>query len=298
MAKLVEAVPNFSEGRRPEVLEAISAAIRSVPGVTLLDMEADKDHNRSVFTFVGGPEAVKEAALLAAAQAVKHIDMESHRGAHPRLGALDVLPFVPVMDMTMAEAVELARSAGRELWERLRIPVYFYEEAAAAPARRSLPDVRRGEYEGRKRNCAEPEWRPDIGGPLLHPTAGAAIVGARFPLIAYNINLATDRLDIAKAIARKIREKDGGLPAVRALGLELRERGIVQVSMNLVNYQRTGIAEVFEAVRAESERAGVQVLESELIGLVPLEALARCAGHFLKLGNLSQSQVLEARLLK
>lgn len=297
MTKLVEAVPNFSEGRRPEVLEAIASAIRAVPGVALLDVEADKDHNRSVFTFVGEPPAVKHAALDAAAKAVELIDMEKHQGEHPRVGALDVLPFVPLGDTTMDEAVALARSAGRELWERLRIPVYFYEEAATTPARRSLPDVRRGEYEGRKKNITEPEWLPDVGEPCMHPTAGAAIVGARFPLIAYNINLATDRLDVAKAIAKKIREKDGGLPGVRALGLELGGRNIVQVSMNLVNYLKTGLAEVFEAVKAEAEKASVQVLESELIGLVPLEALARCSGHFLKLRGLSPAQVLEARLL-
>ncbi len=296
MTKLVECVPNFSEGRRPDVLEAIASAIRAVPGVTLLDMESDKDHNRSVFTFIGEPEAVKKAALAAAGKAVELIDMEKHQGEHPRLGALDVMPFVPVADMTMAEAVALAREAGKGLWERLRIPVYFYEEAAASPSRKNLPDVRKGEYEGRKKNITEPEWRPDVGEPRMHPTAGAAIVGARFPLIAFNVNLATDRLDIAKAIAKKVREKDGGLPAVRALGFEIRERGIVQVSMNLVNYHRTGIAAAFEAVRAEAEKAGVRVQGSEVVGLVPLEALAECAGHFLKLENFKPAQVLEARL--
>jgi len=296
MTKLVECIPNFSEGRRPEVLEAIAGAIRAVPGVTLLDMESDRDHNRSVYTFIGEPAAVKKAAVSAAEQAVKLIDMEKHRGEHPRLGALDVLPFVPIRDMTMAEAVELAREAGRELWEKLRLPVYFYEEAAATPARKNLPDVRKGEYEGRKKNVTEPEWRPDIGGPGLHPTAGAAIVGARFPLIAYNVDLATDRLEVAKAIARKVREKDGGLPAVRALGLELKARGIVQVSMNLVNYQRTGIHTAFEAVRAEAEKAGVRVLGSEVVGLVPLEALVQGAGHFLMLGNFKSCQILETHL--
>jgi glutamate formiminotransferase len=241
---------------------------------------------------------VKKAALAAAGKAVELIDMEKHHGEHPRLGALDVMPFVPVSDMTMAETVMLAREAGRQLWETLRIPVYFYEEAATTPARRNLPDVRKGEYEGRKRNIGEPEWRPDVGEPRMHPTAGASIVGARFPLIAFNVNLATDRLDLAKAIAKKVREKDGGLPAVRALGFEIKERGIVQVSMNLVNYHRTGIAAAFEAVRAEAEKAGVRVLESEVVGLVPLEALADCAGHFLHLAAFKPAQVLEARLLK
>ena len=298
MPKLVECIPNFSEGRRPEVLEAIAAAIRAVPGVTLLDMEADRDHNRSVFTFIGEPEAVEKAALEAAGQAVKLIDMEKHQGEHPRLGAIDVVPFVPVAEMTMPEAVELARAFGTQMWESLHVPVYFYEEAASSPGRKNLPDVRKGEYEGRKQNISEPKWRPDVGEPRMHPTAGATIVGARFPLIAYNVNLATDRLDIAKAIAKKVREKDGGLPAVRALGFEIRERGIVQVSMNLVNYHRTGIHAAFEAVSAEAERAGVRVLGSEVVGLVPLEALVECAGHFLNLENFKPAQVLESRLKK
>ncbi len=298
MTKLVECIPNFSEGRRPEVLDAIAAAIRGTPGVTLLDMESDKDHNRSVFTFIGEPGQVGRAALGAAAKAVELIDMEKHQGEHPRLGAVDVVPFVPISDMTMAEAVELARSVGQELWGRLKVPVYFYEEAATVPGRRNLPDVRRGQYEGRKSDISRPEWKPDIGEPRMHPSAGATIVGARYPLIAFNVNLATDRLDIAKAIAGKVREKDGGLPAVRALGFEIKERNIVQVSMNLVNYHRTGIEAAFEEVRSEAEKAGVAVLGSELVGLVPLEALVRCAGHFLKLENFRQSQILETRIQK
>jgi len=298
MPKLVECIPNFSEGRRPEVLEAIASAIRAVAGVTLLDTEADRDHNRSVFTFIGEPEAVKHAALDAAGKAVGLIDMEKHQGEHPRLGAVDVVPFVPVSGMTMTEAVALARAFGSEMWENLHVPVYFYEEAASTPNRKNLPEVRKGEYEGRKLNISEPQWRPDVGEPRMHPTAGAVIVGARFPLIAYNVDLATDRLDIAKAIAKKVREKDGGLPAVRALGFEIRERGIVQVSMNLVNYHRTGIHAAFEAVRAEAESAGVKVLGSEVVGLVPLEALVECAGHFLKLQGFKPAQVLESRLNK
>jgi glutamate formiminotransferase len=296
MTRLVECIPNFSEGRRPEVLEAIAGAVRGTPGVTLLDMESDKDHNRSVFTFIGEPEAVGRALLAAAAKAVELIDMEKHHGEHPRLGAVDVVPFVPVSGVAMAEAVELAKNVGRELWERLRIPVYFYEEAATTPERRNLPDVRKGEYEGRKRDIAEPAWRPDVGEPRMHPSAGATIVGARHPLIAFNVNLATGDLNIAKAIAKRVRERDGGLPAVRALGFEIRERGIVQVSMNLINYHRTGIGEAFAAVSAEAERAGVQVLGSEVVGLVPMEAMVRCAAFLLKLENFKPDQVLETRL--
>lgn len=298
MTKLVECIPNFSEGRRPEVLEAIAGAIRATPGVTLLDMESDQDHNRSVMTFIGEPEAVKSAMLAAAAKAVGLIDMEKHRGEHPRLGAIDVVPFVPISDMTMAEAVDLARRVGKELWDRLRLPVYFYEEAAVRPARKNLPDVRRGEYEGRKQDIGKPEWMPDVGEPMMHPSAGATIVGARYPLIAFNVNLRTGDLNIAKKIAKTVREKDGGLPAVRALGFEIKQRGIVQVSMNLVNYHRTGIFSAFEAVRAEAARAGVEVEGSEIVGLVPLEALVQCVDHFLALENFKPAQILETRLQK
>jgi glutamate formiminotransferase len=298
MTKLVECIPNFSEGRRPEVLDAIAGAIRATPGVTLLDMESDKDHNRSVMTFIGEPGAVQNGMLAAAEKAVELIDMEKHRGEHPRLGAIDVVPFVPVSDMTMAEAVELARAVGSELWNRLRLPVYFYEEAAATPARKNLPDVRRGEYECRKLDIGKPEWKPDIGDPVMHPTAGAVIVGARYPLIAYNVNLKTDKLEIAKRIARTVREKDGGLPAVRALGFEIKQRGIVQVSMNLVNYHKTGISGAFEAVRAEAAKDGIEVEGSEIVGLVPLEALVQCASHMLALENFKTEQILETRLRK
>jgi len=296
MGRLVECIPNFSEGRRPQVLEALASAVRNTPGVTLLDMESDKDHNRSVMTFIGEPEAVVRAVLAAASKAVELIDMEQHRGEHPRLGAVDVVPFVPVSGVSMEECVELARRVGRELWERLRLPVYFYEEAATSPSRRNLPEVRKGEYEGRKNDIKRPEWRPDVGEPAMHPTAGAVIVGARFPLIAFNVNLRTTELDIAKRIAKKVREKDGGLPAVRALGFELKDRGMVQVSMNLVNYHKTGIAAAFEAVRAEADRANVAVAGSEIVGLVPLEALTDCASRFLSLENFKATQVLESRL--
>jgi glutamate formiminotransferase len=298
MTKLVECIPNFSEGRRPEVLEAIAGAIRAIGGVTLLDMESDKDHNRSVMTFIGEPGAVKNGMLAAAEKAVELIDMEKHKGEHPRLGAIDVVPFVPISDMSMAETVELARSVGNELWERLRLPVYFYEEAAATPARKNLPDVRKGEYEGRKLDIGKPEWKPDVGAPVMHPTAGAVIVGARHPLIAYNVNLRTDRLDIAKRIAKAVREKDGGLPAVRALGFEIKQRGIVQVSMNLVDYHKTGIGKAFGAVQAEAAKEGIEVEGSEIVGLVPLDALVQCANHMLALENFKTEQILETRLRK
>ncbi len=296
MRRLVECVPNFSEGRRADVIEAIASAIRGTPGVRLLDVESDGDHNRSVMTLIGEPEAARSAAFNAAARAVELINMESHRGEHPRLGAVDVVPFIPISGVDMAECVELARALGRELWERLGVPVYFYEEAATSPERRSLADVRRGEYEGRKRDILDPRWRPDVGEPRLHPSAGATVVGARYPLIAFNVNLNTPDVNIAKGIAKKVRERDGGLPAVRALGFEIKERGVVQVSMNLVNYRRTPIWAAYEAVCNEAGRLGVGVLGSELVGLVPLEALAACAERFLKLEGFKTSQILETRL--
>jgi len=296
MPKLVECIPNFSEGRRPEVLDAISGAIKGISGVKLLDVESDKDHNRSVMSFLGEPETVMRAAFAGISKAVELIDMEKHQGQHPRLGATDVVPFVPISEMTMLECVELARGLGRLCWEKLKLPVYFYEEAATSPERRNLPDVRKGEYEGRKKEISEPKWKPDVGEPMMHPSAGAVIIGARPPLIAFNVNLATGNIDVAKKIAKLVREKDGGLPSVRALGFEIKQRNIVQVSMNLVNFNRTPVWKAFEAVRAEAQKAGVEVLGAEIVGLIPLEALAQCADHFMKLENFKIKQILETRL--
>ncbi|UCE74153.1 MAG: glutamate formimidoyltransferase [Methanomassiliicoccales archaeon] len=297
MAKIVECVPNFSEGRRTEVIEAIANAIKGVEGTRLLDYEYDKDHNRSVMTFVGEPESVKSAAFAACAKAAELIDLNAHSGEHPRIGATDVIPFIPISNCTMEECVELARELGNQIAEELKIPVYLYENAAVKPERRNLANIRKGQYEGLKEAVLkDPERKPDYGPASLHPTAGATVVGARMPLVAYNINLNTNDLDIAKSIAKAIRHSTGGLRYVKALGLEIKERGIVQVSMNLTNYQKTSVFRVFEMVKSEAERYGVEILGSEVVGLIPMNALVDSAEFYLRIENFDKSQVLENRL--
>lgn len=297
MAEVVECVPNFSEGRRKEVVDAIAKDIASVEGVRLLDQEMDASHNRSVITFVGDRTGVAEAAFRGAQKAVESIDMNHHHGEHPRVGALDVLPFVPIAGVTMDDCVALARSVGKRIADELRVPVYLYEAAATRPDRRGLPDVRRGEYEGLKVEITtNPDRAPDFGPPRLHPTAGACIVGARPVLIAWNVNLRTSDVGIAKRIAKSIRESDGGLPAVRAKGFELADRGLVQVSMNMVDYHKTSLIQAFEAIRALAAKEGVEIAESEIIGLVPLDALVDGATQYFKLARFHREQILETRL--
>jgi len=295
--KLVECIPNFSEGRREEVISAISGAVaaRAGEGVRLLDALPDADHNRLVLTFLGPPEAVAAAAFDACRKATELIDMETHQGSHPRVGATDVVPLVPVRGMEMAECVDLARTLGRRIANELGIPVYLYEEAARCPERRSLVAVRRGQYEGLKEVIGTDHSRaPDYGPPRMHPTAGATVVGARWPLIAFNVNLDSSDLQTAKDIARTVRESSGGLPCVRAIGLRLEDKGQVQVSMNLTNYRVTPIHTAYEAVRREAERRGAAVVESELIGLVPAEALAQVAACHLRIGEIPASQIIES----
>ncbi|HJQ31570.1 MAG TPA: glutamate formimidoyltransferase [Pyrinomonadaceae bacterium] len=297
MDRIVECVPNFSEGRRPEVVAHLAEAVETVEGALVLGTHVDPDHNRSVVTFVAPPETVVEAALRVVARAAELIDLSAHAGQHPRMGACDVLPFVPVRGMTVEECVALAHEAGRRVWDELNIPVYFYESAALRPERRNLADVRRGGFELlREQIAAVPERAPDVGEPRVHPTAGACIVGVRPLLIAYNVTLNTRDLSIAKRIARRVRERDGGLLHLKALGFELESRGVVQVSMNLTSYERTNLHQAFEAVRREAEREGVAVLVSELVGLVPQAALDRAAAHFLQLENYSPDLVLENRI--
>src|SRR2546426_1677285 len=297
MPEIVECVPNFSEGRRTEVVDTIAQAIASVPGVRVLDQEIDADHNRSVITFVGDRTSVAEAAVRGAKQAVELIDMNRHHGEHPRVGALDVLPFIPIAGVTMDDCVALARSVGKRIAEELQVPVYLYEAAATRPDRRSLPDVRRGEYEGLKKEIeTNPDRKPDFGPPRLHPTAGACIVGARPVLIAWNVNLRTTDVGVAKRIAKAIRESDGGLPAVRAKGFELADRGLVQVSMNMGDYRKTALVQAFEAIRALAAKEGVEIAESEIIGVVPLDALVEAATQYLKLARFHREQILETRL--
>lgn len=298
MQQLVECIPNFSEGRRDDVIQAVADAVRGVPGVRLLDVSSNADHNRTVLTFVGVPEQVAEAAFRATAKAVELIDMNEHKGEHPRIGAMDVVPFVPVSGMTMDDAVALAQQVGKRIAEQLLVPVYLYANAAATPARKRLPDVRKGEYEGLKEAIALPERRPDFGEPRLHPTAGATAVGARPPLIAFNVNLGTTNLQIAKDIGKALRESSGGLVNVQAMGVDLAEQGIVQVSMNLLDYTRTPIHRAYEMVRSEASRYGVPVIGSEIIGLVPLDALLGAADFYLRLTGFTRKQVLEARLLE
>lgn len=314
MSKLVEAVPNFSEGRRRETVDRLAAAVESVPGAFLLDRTSDPSHNRSVLTLAGETAPILEALERMVAVAVAEIDMESHSGEHPRIGAVDVVPFVPLAGSTMSDCIDLARAFGARVADRFSIPVYLYGEAATTQARQRLADVRRGQFEGLKAQIGEPGREPDFGPARLHATAGAMAVGARPFLIAYNINLESKDVDLAKRIARRIRESSGGLPRVQANGFWIEDLGLAQVSMNLLDYRTTPIWQVWEAVRAEAAEDGVHLHESELIGLAPLGSLLDVANHcgvserlsesdrlagaaaFLKLRDFSPLQALELRL--
>jgi glutamate formiminotransferase/glutamate formiminotransferase/formiminotetrahydrofolate cyclodeaminase len=297
MQSIVECVPNFSEGRKTETVERLAAAISSVQSACVLDTHIDPDHNRSVITFVATPELIVEAAFRAVSLAAKLIDMREHTGVHPRLGATDVLPFIPITGVTMEDCVVLAHQAGNRIANELSIPVFFYERAALKPDRVNLEDVRRGALELlREQIAVDPNRAPDVGPLLVHETAGAIAVGARPFLIAFNINLRTTDVLVARKIARTVRARHGGLPFVKALGFELSSRGLVQVSMNIVNYEVTGITQAYDAVRREAERAGVEILSTEIVGLVPEKALARSAEYFQKLENFSEDKILEHRL--
>ncbi len=297
MSKLVECVPNFSEGRDPKVIAEILAEIESVDGAQLLDQEMDKDHNRAVVTLVGEPEPVKEAAFRAIAKAAQLIDMEKHTGEHPRMGATDVCPFIPISGLTMEECVQLARELGERVGKELEIPVYLYEAAATRPERENLADVRRGEYEGIRDSIAtDPNRKPDFGPSKTHPRAGAIAIGARPFLIAFNVYLDTQNLQIAKDIANAIRHAEGGYRYVKAMGFEIKERRQVQISMNLVNYPKTPIFRVFETIKSEARRYGVAVVGSEIVGLTPLRAITRTADFYLQLENFKMNQVLEYKL--
>lgn len=293
---VIESVPNVSEGRRPEVVEALAAAVRGVSGVRLLDYSSDASHNRSVFTMAGDATPLKDAILALFQAATTHIDLRSHSGEHPRLGAVDVVPFIPIEGASMDDCVALAKDTAAAVASRFKVPVYLYEEASTNPARKNLEDIRRGEFEGLAAKMQTPGWTPDFGPSSPHPSAGAAVIGARTPLIAYNINLATDRLDVAKKIAAAVRHSSGGFRFVKAMGVPLADRGIVQVSMNLTNHEKTPMFRVFEAVRREAERYGVQILESEIIGLVPSAALTATAAHVLQLERFTSDQILENKL--
>jgi len=297
MKKIVECIPNFSEGQDSDKVELIVKTITAVPRVAVLDYSMDPDHNRAVITFAGEPGPVVEAAVRAAAVAVELINLNTHAGEHPRLGALDVLPFVPIKGVTMDECVELARNAGERIAKELNIPVYLYEKAATRRDRTDLANVRRGEFEALRHSIeSDPNRKPDFGFRRVHPTAGAMAVGARTPLIAFNVNLATDDLAVAEKIARAVRASDGGLLNVKALGLELKSRYQTQVSMNLTDYEETPIFRAFEMVRREAERYGVTIVGSEIVGLVPQAALNACSEFYMQIENFSNDVILERRL--
>ena len=293
---VIESIPNVSEGRRADVIQRLADAIRGTKGVELLDVSSDASHNRSVFTLVGDAASLKAATMALFEQAVAAIDLRTHQGEHPRLGAVDVVPFVPIEGVTIEECVALARDVGAAVAERFGVPVFLYEEAAANPSRRNLEDIRRGEFEGLAAKMTAAEWAPDFGPAAPHPSAGATVVGARMPLIAYNINLDTDRLDVARKIAAAIRHSSGGLRYVKAMGIKIDDRNLTQVSMNLTNFQKTPMFRVFEMVKREAERYGVAVLESEIVGLVPLAALVSSAEFYLQLERFSGDQILENKL--
>jgi glutamate formiminotransferase len=293
---LIECVANVSEGRRAEVIEKLVRNIRHVGGVRLLDHSSDREHNRSVFTMVGEASPLQDAVFALFDVALSDIDVRTHTGAHPRLGAVDVVPFIPIEGATIDECAALARATASEIARRFQVPAYLYEEASTDPIRKNLEDVRRGQVEGLAAKMLRPGWVPDYGPRAPHARAGASIVGARMPLIAYNINLATNRLEVARSIAATIRQSSGGFPHVKAMGVALQERGIVQVSMNLTNYEATPIARVFDAVCREARRYGVEVVENEIIGLVPRAALAGLPESFTRLGPIREDQILETRL--
>ena len=296
--KIMECVPNFSEGRDLGKIEKIIEPFRARQGVKLLDYSNDEDHNRLVVTVVGEPEALKAALLEAVGQAVALIDLNRHVGQHPRMGAVDVIPFIPIKGCAMDEAIALSKEVGEQIATLYQVPVFLYEKSATAPHRENLAAVRKGEFEGMAEKIKLAEWQQDFGPAERHPTAGTVAVGARMPLVAYNVNLGTADLNIASDIARKIRFIGGGLRYCKAMGVELKERGIVQVSINMTDYTRTALYRAFELVKIEARRYGVAVVGSEIIGLVPMEALIDTASFYLGLENFSMNQVLEARIME
>lgn len=295
MTRLVECVPNFSEGRHHEVIDGLADAIRDA-GARVVDVQADGAHNRCVVTFVAEPDVAEQAVMAAARRAVEAIDLRTHRGEHPRMGAMDVVPFVPFADTPMSVCIELAHRVGARLSRELEIPVYYYGEAARSPERRELEKVRRGGFEDLRDHIQDPDRHPDEGPPRIHPSAGATAVAARIPLIAYNVNLRTNDLQVAKDIARLIRASAGGMPNVKALGFALEDRGMVQVSMNLTDYRVTNIWRVFSAIRAEAQKRGVEVAESEIVGTVPLEAAVRTIKDAINEPAFKMDQILEKRV--
>ncbi len=297
MRTIIECVPNVSEGRDTGSIEAIAAAVRSAPGVRLLDVSSDPSHNRSVLTFVGDAPAIRAGVSALFRAALERIDLRRHKGEHPRMGAVDVVPFIPIRGSSVDECVALSREAGAAIAKDFGVPVYLYEDSATSEPRRNLAEIRKGQFEGFAEKMKDPRWAPDFGPAEPHPSAGVVAVGARAFLIAYNINLATKDLAIADRIAKAIRHLSGGFRYVKAMGVELAERGIVQVSINMTNFKKTPLHRVFECVRSEAERHGVAIVGSEIVGLSPAEALYAAAEHYLRLEGFSAEQVLETKLL-
>ncbi|MCP4343961.1 MAG: glutamate formimidoyltransferase [Desulfobacterales bacterium] len=298
MKKIIECVPNFSEGGDLDKIEKIVDPFRGKDGIKLLDYQKDEDHNRMVVTTVGEPELLIAAVIESIGVAVELIDMREHKGQHPRMGAADVVPFIPVRNVTTQEAVEISKAVAKEVSEKYNLPVFLYEESATNPDRKNLAKIRKGQFEEMAEKIRMPEWKPDYGPAEIHPTAGVTAVGARMPLVAYNINLATADPDIADQIAKKVRHISGGLRYCKAIGIELEDIGIVQVSMNMTDYTKTALYTVFELVRTEAKRYGVNVVGSEIIGLVPMEALTDTAAYYLGLENFSVKQVLESAIME
>lgn len=298
MEPIVQCIPNFSEGRKIEVIEALADSIRNVKGVKLLDYLPDKNHNRTVFTFVGSPDSVNKAAFNSAKTAVELIDMTKHSGEHPRMGAVDVIPFVPIKDISIEECIKLSQELGKKIADELSVPVFLYEDSATKANRKNLATVRKGQFEGMAEKLKDPNWAPDFGEPKIHPTAGVVAVGARKPLIAYNVNLDTSDINIAKKIAKIIRERNGGLKSVKAIGVMLEDKNIAQVSINMTDYQTAPLYRVFELIKIEAKRYGINILGSEIIGLTPMDALLDAAKYYLQLNEFDEKkQVLENYLL-
>ena len=298
MVKLLECVPNYSEGRDLAKVEKIVDCFRGKAGVKLLDYSSDKDHNRTVVTVIGEPEPLVSAVVESVGRAVELIDMTKHEGQHPRMGAADVIPFIPAKNATVEDADAAAKAAAKEASEKFGQPFFLYEQSATAPHRVNLSDIRKGQFEGMVEKMKDKSlWKPDFGPETIHPTGGVTAIGARPPLVAYNVNLATDNLEIAKSIVKAVRYINGGFRYCKAMPVALEERGIVQVSMNLTDFSKTAIYRVFEAVKTEARRWGVNVIGSEIVGLVPMQALVDCAEYYLQLENFSAEQVLESRLI-
>jgi glutamate formiminotransferase len=294
---LIECVPNFSEGRDTDVIESIVQPFRNRKGCVLLDYRADKDHNRLVVSVVGQPEPIQDALIEASRAAVSKINLEEHRGGHPRIGAIDVIPFVPIQNIRMRTCVELAHAFGNRFYEETGVPVYFYEEAALIPERRRLEVIRKGQYEALKEEVSQPERYPDVGEPKLHPSAGATVIGARKFLIAFNVNLGTSDLNVAKAIAKAVRASSGGFCHVKGIGLALEDRHLTQVSMNIVDYEKNALYRVVELIRMEAKRWGISLVETEIYGMVPAAALLDSLNYYMQMPEFDRTQVIELALL-